>query len=438
MIDFDTYIKMGEPGGKERAEAWKTAIGLQAVDGLKTSEYLNETAAKHIEGDITIEQVKELIDTYYQSRTARTPEDDEKEEADKAAANITKIINEPSFTFSLYGLTSIHKRIFTGIFKHAGILRDYEISKKEWVLDGASVSYGFAFELKDALSHDIQRERDFKYTGMDMPEIVKHIAQFTSDIWQIHPFCEGNTRTTAVFIIKYLRSLGFDVNNSTFEKNSWYFRNALVRANYQNLQKGIYKETIHLERFFRNLLMGEENVLMNRHLHIKAKELLDGINSLGSDTVINAIKLTGFDRIVKNGFSDYQEPPIPPVKVIYDIVDLVYRCINFFNERNITETGFAVNGGKRTLVSFGEGDYLSKTELIDLKVSKTIFSSAWSLQVLMYYIMGLHNNELKFNSIDYIGIYNALKNEFYKIYAQLTGRDIPLEPGFCRGGVFFR
>ena len=240
---------MGEPGGKERAEAWKTAIGLQAVDGLKTSEYLNETAAKHIEGDITIEEVKELIDTYYQSKTARTPEDDEKEEADKAAANITKIINEPSFTFSLHGLTSIHKRIFTGIFKHAGILRDYEISKKEWVLDGASVSYGFAFELKDALSHDIQRERDFKYTGMDMSEIVKHIAQFTSDIWQIHPFCEGNTRTTAVFIIKYLRSLGFDVNNSTFEKNSWYFRNALVRANYQNLQKGIYKETIHLERF---------------------------------------------------------------------------------------------------------------------------------------------------------------------------------------------
>lgn len=154
-----------------------------------------------------------------------------------------------------------------------------------------------------------------------------------------------------------------------------------------------------------------------------AKELLDEINFLGSNTVINAIKLTGFDRIIKNGFPDYQEPPIPPVKVIYDIVDLVYRCIDFFSVRNITETGFAVNGGKETLVSFGEGDYLSKTELIDLKVSKTIFSSAWSLQVLMYYIMGLHNNELKFNSIDYIGIYNALKNEFYRI----SIKDIPDE-----------
>ncbi|MCX4337971.1 Fic family protein [uncultured Bacteroides sp.] len=284
MIDFDTYIRMGEPGGKERAEAWKTAIGLQAVDGLKTSEYLNETAAKHIEGDITIDQVKELIDTYYQSKTNRTPEEDEIEEADKASANIARILNEPSFTFSIHGLTSIHKRIFTGIFKHAGILRDYEISKKEWVLDGASVSYGFAYELQGALAHDIQRERDFNYTGMDMSEIVKHIAQLTSDIWQIHPFCEGNTRTTAVFIIKYLRSLGFDVNNSIFEKNSWYFRNALVRANYQNLQKGIYKDIIHLERFFRNLMMGEDNVLMNRYLHIKAQGLINGVAPTSTPT----------------------------------------------------------------------------------------------------------------------------------------------------------
>ncbi len=284
MIDFDTYIRMGEPGGKERAEAWKTAIGLQAVDGLKTSEYLNETAAKHIEGDITIDQVKELIDTYYQSKTNRTPEEDEIEEADKASANIARILNEPSFTFSIHGLTSIHKRIFTGIFKHAGILRDYEISKKEWVLDGASVTYGFAYELQGALAHDIQIARDFNYTGMDMSEIVKHIAQFTSDIWQIHPFCEGNTRTTAVFIIKYLRTLGFDVNNSIFAKNSWYFRNALVQANYQNLQKGIYKDIIHLERFFRNLMMGEDNVLMNRYLHIKAQGLINRVAPTSTPT----------------------------------------------------------------------------------------------------------------------------------------------------------
>ena len=276
MIDFDTYIKMGEPGGKERAEAWKTAIGLQAVDGLKTSEYLNETAAKHIEGDITIEEVSTLVKSYYKSKTNRTPEDDEVQEADMASVNITRILNEKSFSFSLPGFVSIHKGIFAGIFKFAGQLRDYNITKEEWILDGDTVLYSPARDLKAAIAYDLQQEREFDYTGLDMSGIVSHIAQFTSGIWQIHPFGEGNTRTTAVFIIKYLRSLGFKVNNTTFEKDSWYFRNALVRANYQNLQKGIKKDMIFLERFFRNLLMDENNELRSRYLHVRASELLDG------------------------------------------------------------------------------------------------------------------------------------------------------------------
>ena len=286
MIDFDAYIKMGEPGGKEKAEAWKTAIGLQAVDGLKTSEYLNETAIKHIEGDITIDQVRELIDTYYQSKKARTPEDNEIEEADKAAANITKIINEPSFSFSLQGFTSIHRRIFSGIFKFAGNLRNYEITKREWVLDGDTVTYSHPFDLKGAISYDLQQEKDFNYVGLSMTEVVNHIAQFTSDLWQIHPFGEGNTRTTAVFVIKYLRSLGFLVNNDIFKEHSWYFRNALVRANYQNLQKGIYKDLVYLERFFRNLLMGENNELMNRYLHVRAEKRVDGGTPTSTPTSI--------------------------------------------------------------------------------------------------------------------------------------------------------
>ncbi len=284
MIDFDTYIRMGEPDGKQRAESWKTAIGLQAVDGLKTSEYLNETAARHIEGDITIDDVKHLIDTYYQSKTARVPEDDEIEEADKAAANIVSILNESSFSFSLPGFTSIHRRIFTGIFKFAGVIRDYEITKHEWVLDGGTVRYESPYDLKNAIMHDLQREKEFNYAGLTMDDVVAHIAKFSSDIWQIHPFGEGNTRTTAVFIIKYLRSLGFDVNNTMFEKHSWYFRNALVRANYQNIQKGIYKETIHLERFFRNLLLGENNDLKNRYLHVRAENILDGATTTSTPT----------------------------------------------------------------------------------------------------------------------------------------------------------
>ena len=284
MIDFDTYIRMGEPGGKERAEAWKTAIGLQAVDGLKTSEYLNETAAKHIEGDLTIDEVSNLVKSYYKSKTARTPDDEGLEEADKASVNITRILNEKSFSFSLPGFMSIHKGIFTGIFKFAGQLRDYNITKEEWILDGDTVLYSPARDLKAAIAYDLQQERDFDYTGLDMSAIVSHIAQFTSGLWQIHPFGEGNTRTTAVFIIKYLRSLGFEVNNTTFEKDSWYFRNALVRANYQNLQKGIKKDMIFLERFFRNLLMGENNELRNRYLHVRASDLLEGVTPSSTHT----------------------------------------------------------------------------------------------------------------------------------------------------------
>ena len=274
MIDFDTYIRMGEPGGKERADAWKTAIGLQAVDGLKTSEYLNETAAKHIEGNLTIDEVSTLVKSYYKSRTARTPEDEGVQEADLASVNITRILNESSFSFSVPGFMSIHQEIFKGIFKFAGQFRDYNITKEEWILDGDTVLYSPARDLKSMIAYDLQQEREFDYTGRDLSGIVSHIAQFTSGIWQIHPFGEGNTRTTAVFIIKYLRSLGFEVNNTPFEKDSWYFRNALVRANYQNLQKGIKKETIFLERFFRNLLMGENNELRSRYLHVRASELL--------------------------------------------------------------------------------------------------------------------------------------------------------------------
>ena len=284
MIDFDSYIKMGEPGGKQRAEAWEIAIGLQEVDGLKTSEYLNETAIKHIEGDITIDEVRELIDTYYQSKSIRTPEDKAKEEADKASANITKIINEESFSFSLPGLTSIHKRIFTGIFEFAGQIRGYGITKNEWVLYGDTVRYESPYNLREAIEHDLQREKEFNYACLTMSDVVSHIAKFTADLWQIHPFGEGNTRTTAVFLIKYLRTLGFQVDNDTFRKHSWYFRNALVRANYQNLQKGIYKETIHLEKFFRNLLMGENNELLNRYLHVRANKVLDESTRISTRT----------------------------------------------------------------------------------------------------------------------------------------------------------
>ena len=267
-IDFDEYIKQGEPDKREKATLWRTAIGLQAVDGLKTSEYLKETARKHIEGQIDIDQARELIKTYYQSKQSREPDDDQMQEADKVSANITKILSSASLDFSSQGILALHRRIFEGVFKHAGKIRDYDITKKEWVLEYDTVHYLNWEDLRRALDYDIEQERSFSYKGLTKDDLISHITQFVSGIWQIHAFCEGNTRTTAVFTILYLRDIGFQVNNDMFADHSWYFRNALVRANYRNAVKGIDYAPVYLERFFRNLLLGEQWDLRNRYLHI--------------------------------------------------------------------------------------------------------------------------------------------------------------------------
>ena len=271
-INFDEYIRQGEPDKKEKAYIWQTAIGLQAVDGLSTSEYLKEAAKRNIEGEITVDEVGKLIRSYYQSKTQREPDDDEKEEADHAAANISKILSARTLDFSTAGYISLHRRIFKGVFKHAGKIRDYDITKKEWVLNGDTVNYLNSEDLRRALDYDIEQERQFSYKGLSTDEMIAHITRFVSGIWQIHAFGEGNTRTTAVFTIQYLRSIGFDINNDLFAKHSWYFRNALVRANYKNARLGIDYTPVYLERFFRNLLLDEQWDLRNRYLHIQATE----------------------------------------------------------------------------------------------------------------------------------------------------------------------
>ena len=271
-IDFDQYIRQGEPDKREKAYAWSTAIGLQAVDGLQTSEYLLQTAQRHIEGEISIEEVRDLVKTYYQSKTLRESDDDDKQEADKVSANITKVLSSKTLNFSTSGYISVHRRVFEGVFKHAGTLRKYDITKREWVLDGDTVNYLNWEDLRRAIDNDIEQEKSFSYKGLSSDEMISHISKFVSGLWQIHAFCEGNTRTTAVFIILYLRSIGFQVNNELFANHSWYFRNALVRANYKNAVKGIDYTPVYLERFFRNLLLGEQWDLRNRYLHIKAPE----------------------------------------------------------------------------------------------------------------------------------------------------------------------
>ena len=265
---FKEYLRESEPDKVHKGYAWSTAIGLQAVDGLKPSKYLIDTAIQNIEGKITMKEAQNLIDSYYEERPVHLSDDERTEEADKVSLRIAEILSEIAFSFSPNEYIAIHRKLFQGIYNHAGKIRDYNITKKEWVLDGATVMYGSASELRATLEYDFSQEKDFSYKGLSMDEIIHHLAVFISRLWQIHIFGEGNTRTTAVFFIKYLRTLGFAVTNDIFAENAWYFRNALVRANYTNLQKGIHETTEYLELFLRNLLLNEQNELQNRNLHI--------------------------------------------------------------------------------------------------------------------------------------------------------------------------
>jgi len=281
--EFEKYLRTPETSVRERANNWRTAIGLQAVDQLTVSDFLKQTAQEHIEGQINTDEAEKRIKAYYQAKEARLPDDDEKEEADKVAMNITKLLSEQSFTFSVAGFASIHRQIFKGVFKHAGSFRDYDFSKKEWALNGDTVLYGSCRTLQATLDYDIRQEKQFDYTNLALPDAVRHIADFVAGIWQIHPFREGNTRTTAVFTIKYLRSIGFqNIDNTLFEQHSWYFRNALVRANYKNVAKAVNPDSTYLVAFFRNLLLGEQYPLHNRDLQI---EIADTPNKYRTSTV---------------------------------------------------------------------------------------------------------------------------------------------------------
>ncbi|WP_418539072.1 Fic family protein [Massilistercora timonensis] len=264
---FKEYIKESEPAKRDKGYAWHTAIGLQAVDGLKTSEYLVHTAIRNIEGEISFEEANVLLQTYYEENPSRD-ELDRTEEADKVSARIAALLSERAFSFTPNEYISIHRKLFTGIYSHAGRIRDYNITKREWMLSGATVLYGSATELMATLDYDFSEEKKFSYKNLTMDEIIHHLAVFVSRLWQIHVFGEGNTRTTAVFFIKYLRTLGFDVTNDIFAENAWYFRNSLVRANYNDLKNGVHETTEYLELFLRNLLLNENNPLHNRTLHI--------------------------------------------------------------------------------------------------------------------------------------------------------------------------
>ena len=296
-LELFEYIKVGEPDEAQKAKVWETAIGLQDVDGLKPSKYLIDTAKEHIEGNIDIKEVEKRINQYYKVLDKRKTEEIENtEEADKVAVRITEILSDKSFNFNPTELISIHQRLFSGIYKHAGKIRDYNIEKEEWVLKGDTVIYASYENIMDLLKYDFEQEKNFSYKDLSLEESIKHLCLFTSNIWQVHPFCEGNTRITAVFMIKYLRTFGFDINDEVFADNSWYFRNSLVRANYKKFDSNIFEDISFLEKFFYNLLTDSKYELKNRYTHIDYDQSAKDDNSnfnyytLEEQAIINIIR----------------------------------------------------------------------------------------------------------------------------------------------------
>jgi fido (protein-threonine AMPylation protein) len=324
---LEPYITQGEPEKQERSYIWHTAIGLQQVDGLEPSEYLIKTANQNINGDITLDEAQRMIEGYYQTRPAQ-PDESRTEEADKVSARIAAILAEQTFSFSPVEYIAIHRRLFDGIYKFAGKIRDWNISKSEWVLDGATVYYASAGSIRDTLDYDFSQEKAFSYKGLSLRQTAEHIAKFIAGLWQIHAFGEGNTRTTAVFAIKYLRTFGFDVTNDIFAANAWYFRNALVRANYNDFKQGIHATQEYLDRFFDNLLLGETNELKNRALRITVtpdvpvnvpvnvpvkmsssqQSILDLLKENGDATAVQMAEIIGVtDKTIKRGLSALKE-----------------------------------------------------------------------------------------------------------------------------------
>jgi len=326
--DFAEYTRLGEPDKKEKLGIWQTAIGLQDTDGLKVSSYLISTAKEHIEGDITIDEVQQRIKTYYKTQTKRN-KDDRTEEADKVAGRITEILSEKTFSFSPVEFVGIHKRLFDGIYDFAGKIRDYNITKKEWVLNGDTVLYQTAQHLRAALEHDFDKEKKFDYKGLSLREKVERIAEFISGIWQIHPFGEGNTRTTAVFLIKYLRAKGFEPDENMFTKHSWYFRNALVRTNHEHFTTGVYRTNDFLMKFLGNLLLGEENELKNR-------DMLIGTVNTKNGTVNGTVNLTAdeqkvIDQIKVNASTTLEEL----VPIVGKSIRTIKRIVKSLQDRQI-------------------------------------------------------------------------------------------------------
>lgn len=266
---INPYQEKTYPKGYIKQLQWDMAIGLQQVDNLTPSKYLKQISEKNILGELTIEEVEQSLREYYTTKEEQKSINHKELECDFVSMRIVELLDQENFELSVDYLKYIHKYLFQDVYEFAGEFRKIDFSKHEKILNNDSVAYGDSKTLTESLEYDISLEEEKDYKNMNIVEVIKNITDFTSSIWQVHPFREGNTRTTAVFIEKYLISLGYNVDNSLFKDKSVYFRNALVRSNYFNNYLNIKEDKTYLIKFYENLLLGKNNNLHSEDLIVK-------------------------------------------------------------------------------------------------------------------------------------------------------------------------
>ncbi len=263
------YVEKTQPIGYIKQLQWDMAIGLQKVDNLKPSNYLEKLLEKNVSGNLTIKQVEDELRAYYTEKEKKNKINYSELECDFVSTRIVELLNEDNFELSVAYLKYVHKLLFQDVYEFAGEFRKIDFSKREKILNNDSVAYGDFKTLTESLEYDISLEKGKNYKEMNMVEVINNIAKFSSSIWQVHPFREGNTRTTVLFIEKYIIYLGYNVDNTLFKDKSVYFRNALVRSNYFNNYLNIKEDNSYLIKFYENLLLGKNNNLHSQDLIVK-------------------------------------------------------------------------------------------------------------------------------------------------------------------------
>lgn len=271
--EFDSsindYIEKETPKNYIKQLEWDMAIGLQEVDNLKPSKYLEKLLQENVIGEKTIYEVEKELKEYYVEKEKNNEVNHNELECDLVSTRIVELLQKDNFELSVDYLKYVHKYLFQDVYEFAGEFRKVDFSKHERILNNDSVAYGDHKLLEQSLDYDITLEKNKNYKEMNIVDVINNITDFSSRIWQIHPFREGNTRTTALFIEKYLVSLGYNVDNTLFKDKSVYFRNALVRSNYFNNYLNIKEDNSFLIKFYENLLLGKNNNLHSKDLIVE-------------------------------------------------------------------------------------------------------------------------------------------------------------------------